>query len=109
MERMSRAGRIAQFKRILYQHAKRKDDPWMTTGMVTRRAGLKSSTHFKNMLFEMALEIPNIWWRDDKGKREYAWIPDTQIPLPERYIVINGHSHKVGYWVLVPSEVGNDA
>jgi hypothetical protein len=109
MERMSRAGRIAQFKRILYQHAKRNDDPWMTTGMVTRRAGLKSSTHFKNMLFQMALEMANIWWTEDRGMREYAWISDTQIPLPERYIVINGHSHKVADWVLDPSEVNNHA
>lgn len=101
MQRMSRAERVEQFSRILHQQAKRKSDPWMTTGMVTRRAGCVASTRFKKMLFDMSLEIDNIMWREDRGIREYAWIDHTQMPLPERYITINGHQHKVANWTLI--------
>lgn len=109
MNRMDRAGRIEQFKRILRQQAARKDDPWMTTGQVTRRAGLTSSTRFKNMLFDMAMEIDNVMWREDRGVREYAWIVPTQMPLPERFITINGHQHKVANWTLLAQENENHA
>lgn len=109
MERMSRAGRMNQFERILRQQAARKSDPWMSTGMVTNRAGLKSSTRFKNMLLDMALERDNVMWREDRGVREYAWIAHTQMPLPERYITINGKQHKLANWTLMSQENENHA
>lgn len=79
----------------------------MTTGQVARRMGLKSSTYLKNLLFDMAMTIDNVMWRDDRGKREYGWVQHTQIPLPDRYIVINGKQHKIAGWVLDPREVEN--
>jgi len=100
----SRAGREKQFLKILKQQAARKSDRWMTTGMVCNRAGLKSSTRFKNMLFDMALRIDGVMWREDRGKREYAWVKPTQMTLPERYITINGKSHHVANWVLGSQE-----
>lgn len=100
MNGIDRAGRRKQFLRILMQYAARNADGWMTTGMVTRRAGLASSTRFKKMLFDMAMEIDGVMWRDDRGMREYSFRPAEQLPLPERFITINGKSHKVANWVL---------
>lgn len=103
---MSRAGRESAMLRVLQQQQKRKDDYWMTTGQIANRIGLKSATRLKNELFDMAMRIDNVMWRDDRGKREYAWVKSTQMPLPDRFITINGKSHKVANWVL-PIPEGN--
>lgn len=103
MNGMDRAGRVKTFQRILMQNAARKSDGWMTTGQVCNRAGLKSSTRFKNLLFDMAMSIDGVMWRDDRGKREYCWVAPTQMELPERFITINGKSHSVANWVVVTS------
>ena len=108
MNGMSRAGRVKQFTRILMQQQARKTDCWMTTGMVTKRAGLKSSTRIKNMLFDMAMTIDGVMWRDDRGKREYAWILPTQLPLLDRFITINGKKHTVANWVIDNRSVANN-
>jgi len=100
MNGMDRAGRVKQFTRILMQQAARKNDAWMTTGQVCNRAGLKSSTRFKKLLFDMAMDIDGIMWREDRGKREYAYVKPTQMALPDRFITINGKSHKVASWVI---------
>jgi hypothetical protein len=109
MERMNRAGRVAQFTKILAQRYKRNNDAWMSTGDVTKRAGLKSSTRFKNMLIEMSETNDNIVRWEENGNTWFKWRPYEQLELPQRYIVINGHSHKVANWVLDEREVNNNA
>lgn len=99
MNGMNRAGRVMACKRVLMQQSRRKADSWMTTGQVAHRMGLKSSTRIKNMLFELALEQDGFMWRDDRGKMEFAFVMPIQMPLPERFIVINGESHKIANWV----------
>lgn len=99
MNGTSRAGREKSFLRVLMQQSRRNDDPWMTTGKVCRRLGLKSSTRFKAMLFDMAMNIDGVMWREDRGKREYAYIRPKQLPLSDRYIVINKQSCRVADWV----------
>jgi len=109
MNGMDRAGRVMQFKRILMRECTRSQDCWMTTGQVCRKAGVKSSTRFKQMLFEIALECDGFMWREDRGMREYAFVMPTQLELPERFITINGNSHRVAGWVGVARKVGANA
>jgi hypothetical protein len=100
MVRMDRAGRKRAMMRVLMQQQKRKVDCWMTTGMVARRMGLRSSTKLKKWLMEIALGTDGFMWREDRGKREYAYIVPEQLLLPNRTIIINGKSHTVANWVL---------
>jgi len=104
MNRMSRAGRKGQIRKVLMQEWKRKQSPFMTVGSIARRMGLKSSTYLKKLLYEMIVEDECIWMDTNSDVHKFGYHPLVQIKLPDRFITINGKSHKVANWALSGQE-----
>jgi len=96
MIRMSRAGRKRLMLKAIEQHCKRFKGGYLPTSKVAHRAGLMSSTNVKNMLKEMESEglikSAQIEPFYDCGYTVVGWTlaQYEQMPLPERYIKING-------------------
>lgn len=107
MTRMSRAGRKAQISKVLYQAYKRDNLSLMKAGNIARRVGMRSTTEFKKMCRELIYEDHNIIWTVVDGVAVYGWRPMKQIELPQRFININGKSHKIANWVADAKEFEN--
>lgn len=107
MQRMDRVGRKKAISRVLYQEFKRHGDTWITAGRVANRMGGKASSHIKKMCEELVDEDDNIMYAVFGDEKRFGWRPVKQLPLPERYIVINGKSHKVANWVGSKEEFEN--
>ena len=96
MVRMSRAGRKAMMFKALLAHDRKHRGGALTTAQLAHAAGLKSSTNVVNMLKEQEafgrIKEVHIQPTYDCGYTVRAWaIADhEQLPLPDRFIVING-------------------
>lgn len=72
-----------------------------TCGELAHKIGLKSSTYLKRVVAEMEKEDEQIVVSYQQDEWRVFWLPLKQQPLPERFITINGKSHKVAEWVGV--------
>ncbi len=73
----------------------------LTCGELAHKLGLKSSTYLKRVVAELEKEDCQIAVDDRSGTWRVFWLPIHQMPLPERFITINGKEHKVADWVGV--------
>jgi len=73
----------------------------MTCGQLAHAMGMKSSTYLKRVVASMERE--DICISISKPTEEWRvwWEPLEQMPLPDRYITINGKAHRVADWVGV--------
>jgi len=100
MNGMDRAGRKKQIIRVVKEWDNRKRGATMNMGMIGHRIGLRPSSHLRGILDEMVksgdlCEVstePNRHGQTFRAWRLQRW---EQMPLPERYILINGVSVKV--------------
>lgn len=99
-KRMDRVGRKAEMSMELYRGFKREPQRWFKVWELCRKMGVKTSTRFKKMAHELWSEDENILAVTEDGQTLYAWRPHKQIELPDRFITINGKSHKVANWVM---------
>jgi len=99
MIRVSRVGRKEQMKRIVYQHYKRNEGESIKIAKVVHRMGMVMSTDLKRMARELAQECENILLIESPSGLTLAWLPMMQLPLPDRYVTINGKQHKIANWV----------
>lgn len=106
MQRMSRAGRKGEISKVLYQEFKRKEARPLSIGQIAKRMGGKSSSTLRDMAIELHTEDENINMTIADGVRVWWWTPRKQMSLPERFITINGKSHKVANWVSDAREFG---
>lgn len=107
MQRMSRAGRKGEISKVLYRAYKRDENARMTIGQIANRMGGKSSSTLRDMAKELWEEDENICMSIVEDVRVWWWAPMKQMALPDRFITINGKSHKVANWVADGREYQN--
>lgn len=102
MIRMSRAGRKALMLKAIKRHCAKYRGGYLPTAKVAHAAGLVSSTEVVKMLKELEadglVKEAQIEPHYACGYTVRAWTLAVweQIPLPERYIKINGINYRVG-------------
>ncbi len=108
MKRMSRAGRKAEMRSILYDRWASGKEDGVTVGFIARKMGGVSSSKLTQMLMEMEREDSEIQSIEFTWGRSYKYKPLEQKPLPMRDLIINGDKKKVAEWIIHWGLLGGD-
>ena len=94
-------GTIIAIRKALMRTYYQKGMCELTCGELAHKIGKKSSTYIKIIVAEMERNDLSISVSHHTGIWRVYWKPLEQLPLPDRYIIVNGQSMRVADWVWV--------